>query len=36
MRNHEVSQRVREERNILHGIKKKVNWIGHILRKNAF
>jgi hypothetical protein len=31
----EVLQRVKEERNILHTIKRrKANWIGHILRKN--
>jgi hypothetical protein len=33
MRNKEVLQRVKEERNILHTIKRrKANWIGHILR----
>jgi hypothetical protein len=31
-----VSQRVKEERNILHTIKRRmVNWIGHILRRNC-
>jgi replicative superfamily II helicase len=30
----EVLQRVKEERNILHVIKRRVNWIGHILRRN--
>jgi hypothetical protein len=32
----EVLWRVKEERNILHTIKRrKVNWIGHILRRNC-
>jgi hypothetical protein len=36
VRNDDVLQRVKEERNILHTIKrKKANWIGHILRKNC-
>ena len=36
VRNEEVLLRVNEQRNILHGIKKrKVNWIGHILRRNS-
>jgi hypothetical protein len=36
VRNEEVLQRVKEERNILHTIKsKKANWIGHILRRNC-
>jgi hypothetical protein len=36
VRNEEVLQRVKEERNILHTIKRrKVNWIGHILRRNC-
>ena len=36
VRNEEVLHRVKEERNILHTIKrKKANWIGHILRKNC-
>jgi hypothetical protein len=33
--NNEVElQRVKEERNILHIIKRKANWIGHILHRN--
>jgi hypothetical protein len=36
VKNEEVFQRVKEERNILHTIKRrKVNWIGHILRRNC-
>jgi hypothetical protein len=36
VRNEEVLHRVKEERNILHTIKKrKANWIGHILRRNC-
>ena len=36
MRNEEVLLRVKEQRNILHEIRKrKVNWIGHILRRNC-
>jgi len=32
----EALQRVKEERNILHTIKRrKANWIGHILRRNC-
>jgi hypothetical protein len=32
----EVSHRVKEERNIVHTIKRrKANWIGHILRRNC-
>jgi hypothetical protein len=35
VRNEEVLQRVKEERNIVHTIKRrKANWIGHILRGN--
>jgi hypothetical protein len=35
MRN-EVSHRVKEERNILHAIKRRTaNWIGHILSRNC-
>jgi hypothetical protein len=35
VRNKEVLHRVKEERNILHTIKRrKANWIGHILRRN--
>jgi len=36
VRNEEVLLRVKEQRNILHKIKKrKANWIGHILRRNC-
>ena len=36
MRNEEVLFRVKEQRNILHEIRKrKANWIGHILRRNC-
>jgi hypothetical protein len=36
IRNEEVLLRVKEQRNILHEIsKRKVNWIGHILRRNC-
>jgi len=36
VRNEEVLLRVKEQRNILHEITKwKVNWIGHILRRNC-
>ena len=36
MRNGEVLHRVNEERNIIHTVKgKKVDWIGHILRRNC-
>jgi hypothetical protein len=36
VRNEEVLHRVKEERNILHTIRRrKANWIGHILRKNC-
>ena len=36
MRNEEVLRRVKEERNILHTIKRRTdNWIGHILRRNC-
>ena len=32
---YEMLNRVKEERNILHAVKRrKVNWIGHILRRN--
>ena len=35
VRNEEVLLRVNEQRNILHEIiKRKANWIGHILRRN--
>ena len=37
VRNEEILQRVKEERNILHTAKRrKANWIGHILRSNCF
>jgi len=37
VRNEDVLLRVKEQRNILHDIRKrKANWIGHILRKNCF
>jgi hypothetical protein len=36
VRNEEVVQRVKEERNILQTInRKKANWIGHVLRRNC-
>jgi hypothetical protein len=36
LRNEEVLLRVKKQRNILHEIsKRKVNWIGHILRRNC-
>jgi len=36
VRNEEVLLRVKKQRNILHEIsKRKVNWIGHILRRNC-
>jgi len=36
VRNEEVLLRVKEQRNILHLIRKrKANWIGHILRRNC-
>ena len=36
LRNEEVLLRVKEQRNILHEIRKrKANWIGHILRRNC-
>jgi hypothetical protein len=36
VRNEEVLHRVKEERNILHTIKRRnANWIGHILRRNC-
>jgi hypothetical protein len=36
MRNEELLHRVKEERNIVHTIKRrKGNWIGHILRRNC-
>jgi hypothetical protein len=37
MRNEDVLLRVKEQRNVLHEIRKrKANWIGHILRRNCF
>jgi hypothetical protein len=36
VRNEEVLHRVKEEKNVLHAIKRrKVNWLGHILRRNC-
>jgi len=36
MRNEKAQHRVKEERNILHTIRRrKANWIGHILRRNG-
>jgi hypothetical protein len=36
VRNEEILLRVKEQRNILHEIiKRKANWIGHILRRNC-
>jgi hypothetical protein len=36
VRNEEVIERVKEERNVLHTIKsRKVNWICYILRRNC-
>jgi len=36
VRNGEVLLRVKEQRNIIHEImKRKANWIGHILRRNC-
>jgi hypothetical protein len=36
VRNEEVLHRVKEERNIVHTIKRReANWIGHILRRNC-
>jgi hypothetical protein len=36
VRNEEALHRVKEERNIVHTIKRrKANWIGHILRRNC-
>jgi hypothetical protein len=36
VRNEEVLHRVKEDRNILHTVKRrKANWIGHILRRNC-
>jgi hypothetical protein len=33
--NEEVLQRIKEERNILHEIRRKDTWVGHILRRNC-
>jgi hypothetical protein len=36
VRNEDVLYRVKEERNILHTVKRRMdNWIGHILHKNC-
>jgi hypothetical protein len=36
VRNEEALHRVKEERNILHTVKRReANWIGHILRRNC-
>ena len=36
VRNEEVLHRVKEERSVIHTIKRrKANWIGHILRRTA-
>jgi len=35
VRNGEVLLRAKEQRNILHEIIAKANWIGHILRRNC-
>jgi hypothetical protein len=36
VRNEEVLHRVKEDRNVLHTIKRrKANWIGHVLRRNC-
>jgi hypothetical protein len=36
MKNEEISHRVKEERNMMHRIKrKKGNWFGHIWRRNC-
>jgi hypothetical protein len=36
VRNEDVSRRVKEQRYIVHEIRKrKANWIGHILRRNC-
>jgi hypothetical protein len=35
VRNGEVLQRVKEERNTLHTEKRKANWIGHIMCRNC-
>jgi hypothetical protein len=36
VKNEEVLHRVKEDRNMLHAIKRrKANWIGHMLRRNC-
>jgi hypothetical protein len=35
VRNEEVLLKVKEQRNILYEIRKRKNWIGHILRRNC-
>jgi replicative superfamily II helicase len=35
VRNEEVLHRVKEAGDILYTIKKKANWIGHIMRRNC-
>jgi len=35
VRNEEVLHRFKQDGNILHTIKKKANWVGHILRRNC-
>jgi hypothetical protein len=35
VRNEEVLHRIKEAGNILHTVKKKANWSGHILRRNC-
>jgi hypothetical protein len=35
VRNEEILLRVKEQRNILHEIKRKANWTGHILHRNC-
>jgi hypothetical protein len=36
VRNEDVLHRVKEDRNILHTVKKKPKWIGQMLRSNCF
>ena len=35
VRNEQVVHRAKEDRNILHKIRRKANWVGHILRRNC-
>jgi len=35
VRNEEVLRGVKEGRNFLHAVKRRVNWIGHILHRNC-